>query len=325
MSERSASAVLAEAAAAAGYAPSVHNTQPWFWRVSGDTLQLFADRSRQLPNADPDGRLLIMSCGAALHHARMSLAAEGWQASIRRMSDSDDPGLLASVTLGEHIGSSPTAMRQFQAMQIRHTDRRPVGAQPVPEKDLEEIRKSAVAEGTNLHVLKPGQVIELASASARADQLEVTDPEQRQELAYWIGGDRPPGTGVPASSILDRPSQTVVPGRDFARSGTLEPGPGHDKEAAYAILFGSGDGPADWLRAGEALSAAWLTAQQLGLSVLPFSAVIEVPATRETLRRLLAGVGYPYLVLRLGTADPGLSAAPKTPRLPAKQTLEVDS
>lgn len=323
MSERSAAAVLAEAAASAGYAPSVHNTQPWYWRVADGALYLFADRSRQLQNADPEGRLLIMSCGAALHQARVALAAEGWQSLVRRIEGPEDPSLLATVTLGEHVGVTPQALRQFQAMRLRHTDRRPVSASPVPINALEEIRKAAGAEGVNLHVLKPDQVTELASASAHADQIEVMDPEQRQELAYWVGGNRPDGTGVPDNAILDSPPQTVVPGRDFVRSGTLESGPGHDKEASYAVLFGPGDGPAEWLKAGEAMSAAWLTAQELGLSVLPFSAVIEVPATRETLRRVLSGVGYPYLVLRLGSPDPLHVGAPHTPRLPAQQTVEI--
>ena len=48
---------------------------------------------------------------------------------------------------------------------------------------------------------------------------------------------------------------------------------------------------------------------------------IEVAATREAMRRLLASLGYPYLVLRLGrpTRRP---AAPHTPRLPADQIID---
>jgi nitroreductase len=37
-------------------APSVHNTQPWRWRVGAAGLHLYSDVNRQLPNTDPDGR-----------------------------------------------------------------------------------------------------------------------------------------------------------------------------------------------------------------------------------------------------------------------------
>ena len=57
--ERPAAVALAEAAAAAGYAPSVHNTQPWRWRVHPDRLELYAERARQLAMGDPEGRLLL--------------------------------------------------------------------------------------------------------------------------------------------------------------------------------------------------------------------------------------------------------------------------
>jgi nitroreductase len=111
-----------------------------------------------------------------------------------------------------------------------------------------------------------------------------------------------------------------VPGRDFAHAGTLPVGAGHDRAAAYAVLYGPGDEPADWLRAGEALSAGWLAATERGMAVLPYSAVVELPAIRAALRRVLASVGYPYLVLRLGTAA---QAPPHTRRLPVSQTVEV--
>ena len=41
----------------------------WRWRIRRDaTIELWADRDRQLAVADPDGRNLAISCGAALHH-----------------------------------------------------------------------------------------------------------------------------------------------------------------------------------------------------------------------------------------------------------------
>ena len=75
-------------------APSVHNTQPWSWRVGPDSLHLYADRGLQLAATDPDGRDLIVSCGIALHHCVAALAALGWQTKVHRHPDLDDPETL---------------------------------------------------------------------------------------------------------------------------------------------------------------------------------------------------------------------------------------
>jgi len=321
--ERPAAAILAEAAAAAGHAPSVHNTQPWRWRVGGGALDLYAERGRQLRVTDPDGRLLHVSCGAALHHARLALATEGWQAAVHRLPDEAEPDHLARLTLASHGSVTPQEMRLFQAIAVRHTDRRPVSATPVDPAAVDAVAAAALDEGAHLHVLGRDQVLELASAADAAQRTEVADADWRAELAYWAGAGRAEGVGVPDAAIPAGPTRTTVPSRDFGHPGTLPVSAEHDRQAVYAILYGDTDDAAGWLRGGEALSLAWLTATERGLSLLPFSGVIEVDRTREALRRLLSGVGHPYLVLRLGVPDPDHAGAPHTPRLPAQQLIEV--
>ena len=67
---------LAEAVEHALRAPSVHNTQPWRWRIddADGVVELYADRNRHLSATDPDGRDLLISCGAALDHLVVALA-----------------------------------------------------------------------------------------------------------------------------------------------------------------------------------------------------------------------------------------------------------
>lgn len=321
---RPLAAALAEAATMAGYAPSVHNTQPWRWRVLPDRLELHADRSRQLAAIDPNGRLLLISCGSALHHARLALVAEGWTVEVNRLPDPTAPDLLATLVPTVRTPLTAEAMRAVQAMQVRHTDRRPVSDEPLPAASLKAIA-AAAAEYAGFHVLTADQVLQLAAAAARAAAVEAGDPQIREELEYWTGRAGPAGTGLPAEVLPEQAPQTTVPGRDFGRPGTLPIGPSHDRAAVYALLFGDEDEPESWLRAGEALSAAWLTATELGVSLVPLSGVIEVTATRQTLRQMLAGLGHPYLVLRLGIADPEHAGPPHTPRLPAAQVVDTSA
>ncbi|GAA3394886.1 hypothetical protein [Cryptosporangium minutisporangium] len=95
---RPLSAVLNEAAAAALRAPSVLNTQPWRWTVHARSLDLRVDARRRLAAVDPEGRMLIVSCGAALDHALVALCAEGHPARVELLPDPHDPELLATRT-----------------------------------------------------------------------------------------------------------------------------------------------------------------------------------------------------------------------------------
>ena len=87
-------------------APSVHNTQPWRWRVHGDRVDLFADYRRQLVYADPVRRDLLVSCGAALHHLQVVCAGLGWAARVHRLPDPGEERHVAGVVLKPRAASS---------------------------------------------------------------------------------------------------------------------------------------------------------------------------------------------------------------------------
>ncbi|MEU8233223.1 nitroreductase [Actinoplanes sp. NPDC048967] len=314
---------LRAAARSALHAPSVFNSQPWSWRINGDTLLLYADRSRQLHSIDPDGRLLMISCGAALHHARTALAADGWSAEVECLPGAGHPDLLARIRLGAAVPPGPRTRRTAGAIRRRRTDRRPFGDRAVPENLLTRLRRCVELEGAYLHVVRQDQVPALAVACEHAAGAEHEDPAYLADLDRWT--DRPAwrGDGVPAGTAV-RPALRRVPVRDFAPGGTagLVTGTGVDKGAAYVILFGSADQPGDLLRAGEALSALLLLATAEGLASATLSEAVEVSWPRLLLRDLLSGLGEPYLAVRLGYRVSG-QPVPATPRRFPAEAIKV--
>ncbi|MEU8655361.1 Acg family FMN-binding oxidoreductase [Actinoplanes philippinensis] len=317
-----ASHALTEAAAAAGYAPSIHNTQPWRWRLTGNTLELRLAPTRILQVTDPDSRLATVSCGVALHHARIALSAQGWHATVTRMPDNNDRELLARLHLDGRAPVDAPCVLHLRTIPLRHTDRRPVASTPVDPAGLAAITAAVEAQDTYLHTLRPDQVLELAAAAEHAQSSETADPAWQAELASWTGPARPAGTGIPDAAIPAHATQTPVPSRDFGHHGDLPISAGHDKMAVFVMLYGNADEPLAWLRAGEALSAGWLTATEHGISVVPHSAPIEVIATRQAMRAMIASIGHPYLVLRLGSTGPAGTGPPHTSRLPTEQIID---
>jgi hypothetical protein len=300
---RTAAKALADAAATAGYAPSIHNTQPWRWRLTGNTLDLHLVRSRIRRTSDTDGRLATLSCGAALHHARIAMAAHGWQITVARMLQGADRDLIARLHVGHRAPVDPTSATLLRAVPSRHTDRRAVADPPFDPQTLAAVTAAIEAQGARQLTLRPDQVVVLGAAAGHAQRSQTPDSAWQAELTYWTGLVRPV------------PTRTTVPGQHSDSPITAR----HDTAAVFVMLYGGTDEPLDWLRAGEALSAGWLTATGHEVSVLPHSAPIETVATREAMRAMIAGTGFPYLVLRLGAVDPADAALP---RRPADQIIE---
>ncbi|MGC4896746.1 Acg family FMN-binding oxidoreductase [Micromonospora sp. DT31] len=314
--------VLEAAAHQSLHAPSVFNTQPWRWRVTADALELRADPDRQLTHTDPDGRLLMLSCGTALHHARVSLTAVGWAATVERLPDPADPTLLARLHATGPTDLDVPAGRLVDAIPRRRTDRRAYGDRPVPEAVLARLGDAVEAEGAHLHVVRPDQMPMLAVSTGRAADAELADPAYREELHRWTNRPAAGGDGVPATNAV-RPAPRRVPLRDHTPGGAagLSAGPDFDRGAAYLILFGDHDEPAAWLRGGEALSALLLTATAEGLASAPLSDAVELAWPRRMMRDLLAGLGEAYLVVRVGWGPK--AELPPTPRRAAADVIEV--
>jgi nitroreductase len=310
---------LRQAATTALRAPSIFNSQPWLWHVDehGGTprLRLRVAASRQLAVADPDGRLMILSCGVALHHAQLALAAAGHKATVTVLPDPDDSDLLADITLGFSQTPSQDEIDLAEAIERRHTDRRPFTIQPVTDQLCRELVTAAETQGAHLHIVPADHIGTLALAAVQAGALQIGDPAQRIELANWT--HRPPwsGEGVPTETTVDAVPRRV-PVRDFAPFGgeVSAAGTEWDGGAVYAVVFTDEDAPAAWLAAGQALSAVLLSATAHGLASATISDVTEVIVTREQLRRhLLSGSGHPQVAVRVGHPPQG-TPPPPAPR-----------
>jgi nitroreductase len=314
------SRILSQAAVAALGAPSLLNTQPWRWRIADDAAELRADRSRQVQSIDPDGRLLTIACGVALHHAATALTAMGWRARVDYQPDADEPDLLARIRLDGEQKPATSAVRLFRAMATRRSDRRSFADRPVPEPLLGQLRDAAEFAGGHLHLARPSDMVYVTVASGRAASVELADPRYQGDLVSWVSRERPTGDGVPVDTTVAAQARPV-PIRDF-RATSPETSTIHDQSlvvdryARYLVLFTDGDQPLDWLHAGEALSATLLTATAAGLASSMISDLIEVGSARETLRRTLGGIGWPMIVVRVGYQSPDTAPIGTAPRRP---------
>ena len=106
----------------AARAPSVHNTQPWRFTVTGQAIELYADPSRQLME-DLTGREMMISCGAALFGLRLATRSLGCQPEVDLFPDPSQRHLLARVRAGRPDPMTSDERAMLQAVPRRHTHR----------------------------------------------------------------------------------------------------------------------------------------------------------------------------------------------------------
>jgi nitroreductase len=292
------------------HAPSLHNSQPWWFSTADHEISLHADIDRRLDVADPSGREMMVSCGAALFTARVALRYLGLVPKVSLLPDADLPNLVARIRYGrDQVAPAEHERGLFAEISRRHTHRGGFDPEPIPASLIAVMRDEATRENAALAIMtdeaKRGALSAVTEAAEYALRI---DAVRMREQAKWAP---PPGSprkdGVPATAYPARPERTQpsFPARDFAHGrgwGIPPSGTGAVPRSAglVTVLTTPADGPADWVSAGQALQRVLLVASSCGLTAALHSQPLEVDELRDFVSAVLCEGAYPQMVIRLG-------------------------
>jgi nitroreductase len=300
-------------------APSTHNTQPWLFKIRGDALELYADRSRALPVVDPASRALTISCGAALFHLRIALRHFGYKGMVETFPNPIDKDWLARVYVGERWQTTAEEHLLFQAIPKRHTNRQAFDTRQVPESLLTALRNAAAEEGSSFHIVQGEETRNtLGDLIAEGDRRQWTDKRFRRELSAWVHPNRSNRrdgmrgysfgfgefmsyAGPLAMRLFDLGKPTAAADRQLAMRSPM-----------LAVLGTEIDTAAAWLSAGQALARVLLRAAAEAVGASFLNQPIEVAELRPRVRDLTGRRGFPQLLLRVGYG-PDVRSTPRRP------------
>jgi hypothetical protein len=312
---------LLECLTAACAAPSIHNTQPWRFRVRGTVIEVYADPSRQLEVLDPTGRELMMSVGAAVLNLRVAILAHGRLPAQWLLPDRDRPDLLARVAVGNPVSPPYIARRLAWAIPRRHSNRRPFTSTDIPSTVLEELQAAARTEGADLIFADTALRDSVLGVVRTAENRQRENPDYWLELARWTKPARGRRDGVPARAYAPQDVDERIPLRDFGLANPARlgwPAPFED-DPLIAVLYTAGDTPHAWMCAGQALERALLTATAREVQSTLMTQPLEIPSLRALFDDSAQG-RVAQAILRFGYGPPG----PASPRRTVAEVLLPD-
>ncbi len=284
-------------------APPVRNERPWRLVCTPTALELRADlpnpetsskgsasgpaHSRGDRSADsaarssadrsgPDGRELLLSCGAALLNVRASIKVLGAHPAVRLMPDENQPDLLAVVHPQAGFAAAPADLALAEAIAQRRTSHAPAEGIPVPM--INRLRQAARVEQTWLAILAPDQIEDV-------------------QLGHLDGGAHGGGTSDDVGGAHGRPAA-------------------EQSNVMVAVIGSFHDSPLAWLQSGQGMQRVLLTADAAGLTTSLLSDAVRETRTRRLVRTLIGGGVWPQAVLRLESPAPSSAPRPASPAVP---------
>lgn len=316
--------VITDAVALACRAPSLHNSQPWRWVSEGPVVSLFLDDAQTPKLTDPTGRELLISCGAALDHFRVAMAAAGWTCNVDRFPNPNNRDHLASVDFTPLDFVTEAHRRRADAIARRRTDRLPYARPADWDVFLGTISRGVGSNGVSVFAIGDARQPELVRASELTRTARLYDSGYHAELVGWTS-EVAVAEGIPEGTLpSDAESKRVAIGRDFPVAAHADRRRDISDDDAEVVVLSTEDCTRDSrVRCGELLSSILLDATMAGLATCTLSHLTEVPASREIVRQLTGSESTPELLVRIGSAPAPDDIAVPTPRRRVTDVLEI--
>jgi nitroreductase len=289
-------------------AANSHNTQPWRFTLSENTISIAPDLSRRTPAVDPDDHHLFASLGCAAENVVQAAPLTGLVASLSSDIGGEHPG----ITIGfQKSAATPSALAD--AIPKRQCTRSTYDGRMPPLDDLRALEEAGRGEGVEmLLITEPRKVEDILAFIAEGNTRQIADPAFVAELKRWVrfsygealatrDGLFARAAGNPA---LPAPVGRLLFDQVFSAESENEKITAQMRSSAgLAIFVSERNDKRHWIEAGRSCQRFALQATALGIKYAFLNQPVEVAEVRDSLAAHL-GIGdrRPDLVVRFGYA-----------------------
>ncbi len=318
------SPLLSDLLAYTRLAPSVHNTQPWEFSTTNDTVTIHASQKRALGPGDPTGRELWISLGICIETMIQSARGLGLKTEIVSLQTESLSRPITTIK----ITSADTPNKHLLGLiKKRQSYRRKMKPAKLPtslfvacEQSLQDLK------GVSVHLLEERSSIEkVAELTGKGMRLALSSPEFRKELGDLVHYNwSPTHTGMPGY-VLNRgllgsiwEKWSILHGWALGKKALADEQKILDSSGLIFIAT-KGDVPKFWLQAGRAYLRIALQIANTDFAQSTIAAPVEAASFHEDIEQLLHTKHRIQTMMRIGKASRRQSKP--TPRLSVDELL----
>lgn len=301
-------------------ASNPHNTQPWIFKVTETSIELFADLKRNLGSFDPFRREMYLGLGCALENMLLSADAEGIKVDLNLASGSllslgndDEPRLVATLSLSE--GTVQTS-RLYEAIPKRHTNRGPYKKDTPFTSDTLEAFSNLAANDADIKLFlfphnkrqQMGDLIVKSTETLIDDAVMLHDSEKWMrhswdDMKKYRSGISVDAAGLPAAMTA---IAKILPPMSEETNGKYWLSGTRDVQVATATVFGliavrDLYDMSQSIRAGRVWQRMHLLATNKGVAMHPMNQPVELVDREFQLEKDAIAAGH--LAALTGDAD----------------------
>lgn len=295
----------------ASFAPSGHNTQPWFVkRLEPFHWIVGNDKTKWLPAVDPNQRETILSLGAFLQNLEYAAGSLGYICEWKLLADTNQAEQVMEVRL------SPKGLKtSFDTAKIK--DRRTVRSGFLGDAlKKEDVDQLVDPERELIQYLPTGgkECQYLNEQTIEANRIQTYRDPAQAELAEWIRfsskdaeqhRDGLTTAGMEIEGLAGWWVRNSYGKKDVMKAGFREQGLDRVREqvsssAGWILITSRGASVSDLLETGRRMQRLLLQVRERNIAIHPMTQILEEPSTRETLNRSIGIDQNIQFILRTG-------------------------
>lgn len=268
-------------------APSGDNSQPWYFRVSDDTIFVF-----QIPNKDNPFLNFHLSgthiaIGAVIENICIAATTCALTAQVTLF-----PGEADCVAKIDLLQNNPPHDPLADAISLRHTNRKNYEQTPLPnDLKVHILTEASVQEGVRAVISEGDAMQKLGHAGSRAEVAILENHELHQLLfgnVVWTKEEeQAKHEGLFVDTLEFAPPQkfffrlcgnwkimSFLNKLGFAKFVSNDNAKKYGTGAAFVAIITSNNTSEDFVKAGRSMERVWLLLNQSGYAVHPITATL---------------------------------------------------